>query len=295
MIGMGAIEQNGRVVLLTGASSGIGLALARKLTGSTYRVVATSRRNSIDKMRGELRAESENLLVRSLDVTVREDRERVVGEIAKRWGGVDILVNNAGISYRSVVEHMTTEEEQQQFAVNYFGPMALTRLVLPYMRSKRRGHIINVSSVSGMMAMPTMGAYSASKFALEGASEALWYEMRPWNIRVSLIQPGFVQSRSYKNVYKSKKSCEALHDDKAYAAYYRTMGEFIERLMLLSWATPESIAEKIIKTMRQRHPKLRIPATIDAHLFSIIRRILPRNLYHWVLYSNLPEIKTWVK
>ena len=104
-----------------------------------------------------------------------------------------------------------------------------------------------------------------------------------------------MQSRSNQHVYRSKNSRHDLHEDNAYAVYYKTMEEFIERLMLIAWATPESMAEMIVKTMRQTHPKLRIPATLDAQLFSVLRRVLPRKLYHWVLYRNLPAIRTWVK
>jgi short-subunit dehydrogenase len=104
-------------------------------------------------------------------------------------------ISRPSASYRAVVEHMSEPEEQHQFDTNYFGAVGLIRLVLPYMREIGRGKIINVSSVSGMLAMPTMGSYSASKYALEGLSEALWYEVRPLGINVSLIQPGFVKSK----------------------------------------------------------------------------------------------------
>jgi short-subunit dehydrogenase len=97
------------------------------------------------------------------------------------------------------VEHADIDERHAQHEVNYHGPMELVRLVLPTMREKRRGRIINVSSVSGMVAMPTMASYAASKFALEGATEALWYEVRPFKIRVSLVQPGFIRSSSFQN------------------------------------------------------------------------------------------------
>jgi len=101
---------------------------------------------------------------------------------------------------------MTVADEQLQMQTNYFGPLALIRDLLPSMREKGRGKIINVSSVSGMIAMPTMASYSASKHALKGASEALWYEMKPYGINVSLIQPGFIKSNSFHNVYFSHSS-----------------------------------------------------------------------------------------
>jgi len=189
------------VVLLTGASSGIGLALARKLWKSDYRVVMTARTTSLSRLSTEPFADNARFLIRPLDVTRAEERQRLIADIQDRWGGVDILINNAGIGFRSVVEHTSEADRLLVLETNYLSPMALIRLVLPGMRQKGAGRIISVSSVSGMMAMPTMGTYSASKFALEGATEALWYEVRPWNIQVSLVEPGFVRSHSFRNMY----------------------------------------------------------------------------------------------
>lgn len=281
------------VVLVTGASSGIGLALAHRLWKSRYRAVLTARRPSLEKLASAGFADTDQCLVRPLDVTVAQEREQLIAEIEARWNGVQVLINNAAISYRSVIEHLTEEEELDQLRTNYFGPLALTRLVLPGMRRRRWGRIINISSVGGMMAMPTMGAYSASKFALEGASEALWYEVRPWNIKVTLVQPGFIHSHSFTRVrwsHLAKKSVEA---DDEYAIYYRQMSAFIERLMRTAFSTSDRIAARIIQTMEMEAPPLRLPATLDAHFFALLRRLLPRRIYHWVLHKNLPGIEQW--
>lgn len=143
-----------------------------------YRVVLTAREKSILKLR-QYFIESQTVMIHPLDVTSVESREALILAIEKNWGGVDILINNAGISYRAVVEHMTDKDEMIQLEKNYLGPMALIRLALRRMREKGQGKIINVSSFSGMLATPTMSSYSASKYALEGAREALWYEMKP--------------------------------------------------------------------------------------------------------------------
>lgn len=282
------------VVLLTGASSGIGLALTKLLYNNpNYKLVATAREASLARLKEAGLADNENFLTLPLDVDLANQREAVVKQILNRFGRIDILINNAGISYRSVLEHMSEADEHQQMESNFFSPLALIRLVLPGMRDRRHGHIINVSSVGGMMAMPTMGSYSASKFALEGASEALWYEMKPWNIKVSLVQPGFVHSNSFRRVRFSKLATGALQSNDPYRVYYDSMGSFVETIMGLAVATSESIAVKIVRTMEQPNPPLRVPATIDAYFFSILRRFLPRRLYHWVLFHNLPQIKKW--
>jgi short-subunit dehydrogenase len=282
------------VVLVTGASAGLGRALARLLVPTDYRLILTARKSSLPRFAEAGIAENPRIWLRALDVTSAEERGGIVEEANDRWGGVDVLINNAGIAYRSVVEHATEEEGYEQMNINFRSPMELIRLTLPGMRAKRRGQIINVSSVGGMMAMPTMALYSASKFALEGATEALWYEVRPWNIRVSLVQPGFIRSDSFQNTVYTAKSSKAAEDaENPYYQHYYQMAGFIERLMLRSRATPETIARKIRRTMEQKNPPLRVPATFDASFFALLRRLLPRGVYHGMLLRGLPHFKLW--
>jgi NAD(P)-dependent dehydrogenase (short-subunit alcohol dehydrogenase family) len=282
-------------VLLTGASRGLGLAIARALIAShRYRVVLTAREDSLGRFTAAGIFEGEHIRLRALDVTSAEQRLTVVEEAAADWGGVDVLVNNAGITYRAVVEHITDMDRLAQFEVNYNGPMELTRLVLAGMRERRFGRIINVSSVGGMMAMPTMSVYSASKFALEGASEALFYEVRPWNISVTLVQPGFINSDGFEQVRYTGQSQTAQGIERSpYHAHYAFMSGFIGRMMRLSPATPESVARKVLGVIERARPPLRLPATLDASLFALLRRLLPRPVYHWVLYRMLPGVRYW--
>jgi NAD(P)-dependent dehydrogenase (short-subunit alcohol dehydrogenase family) len=164
-----------QTVLITGASTGIGLATARALALAQTRcqVFLKARQESLARFNVHAIGESKNVRIRPLDVTHAEEREAIIAEADRDWGGIDILINNAGVSYRAVVEHVEEHERLAQMDVNFRSPMELIRLVLPRMRAKRAGRIITVSSVGGMMVMPTIGAYSASKFALEGAHEAL--------------------------------------------------------------------------------------------------------------------------
>ncbi len=289
------MSQTSPIVLITGASSGIGLALARKLWQANFRVVATARTSSASWSDLQNLKEHEKFIIRGLDINIAEERIQLIKEIKNIWGDIDILVNNAGISFRAVVEQMTEEDELLQIKTNFISPMELTRLVLPGMRKKRAGRIINVSSVGGMMAMPTMGSYSASKFALEGASEALWYEMRPWNVKVTLVQPGFINSAAFSHVYLNKKAKNSIANKDDYHVYYWSMGEFVEKLMHRAKATSESVAEVIYQVMLKKNPPLRVAATLDAYFFGILRRILPRALYHQILYRMLPNISSWGK
>jgi len=286
--------QSEQTVLITGASAGIGLAIARASIRSNCRVFLTARQSSLPRFASRGVAESSRIRIRPLDVTRPEERQAVIEEAERDWGGIDVLINNAGLSYRAVVEHFDADHRVGQMDVNFRSPMELIRLVLPTMRAKRAGRIITVSSVGGMMAMPTMAGYSASKFALEGAHEALWYEVRPWGIRVTLVQPGFVDSDGFQKVRYTPQSDRSEHElAEPYHEHYVNMAPFIEKLMKLSPATPESVARVVLKTMRRRRPPLRVPATFDAWGFSLLRRILPRSTYHWLLYRMLPRVDTW--
>jgi NAD(P)-dependent dehydrogenase (short-subunit alcohol dehydrogenase family) len=283
------------VILITGCGSGLGYATAELLAKvQNYRVVITARRRAIEFLKAKF-PESDRIMVRELDVNEETQRQVLCSEISKTWGGVDILVNNAGISYRAVVEHMTEAEELHQLRTNYLGPMGLIREIVPQLRRKGRGKIINVSSVSGMVAMPTLSAYSASKYALEGASEALWYEMKPLGINVCLVQPGFVHSNSFFNVYYTRKAMDAEAGDEPYSDYYQHMTPFIEKMMRRSSATPEKIARLIVKVIQTENPPLWIPASLDAIVFYYVRRLLPRRLLMPFLFYCLPGSRHWAK
>lgn len=283
------------VVLVTGASTGIGLAIARRLSErSDARTILSARDASLPRLAAAGLREGERCRFHALDVTDARQREAVVEAAERHWGGVDVLINNAGITYRSVTEHLAPAEATLQLETNFLAPMELARLVLPGMRRKRAGRIVNISSVSGMMAMPTMGVYSASKFALEGASESLWYEARCWNVWVTLVQPGFIHSSSFRNVILSEQARRAAADPgDPYEVVYRSMAPFIERLMGLTPATPDRVADRVLRVLSMQRPPLRVSATLDARFFYLLRRLLPRRVYHAMLHHALPRVGEW--
>ena len=291
---MSTVARKSLRIVITGASTGVGLALARLLLPTKHRLTLTARESSLARLREAGFHDSERLFLCPLDITKGSERKAAIDATVARYGGIDVLVNNAGITYRSVTEHVTMPDLLAQMDVNFRSPMALIRLSLPYMRAQRWGRILNVSSVGGMMAMPTMGAYSASKWALEGMSEALWYEARPFNIHVSLIQPGFINSDGFEKVRFTGPSATGKdsHTD-PYYEHYRGMSGFIGKVMRAVPATSDSVARTIVRTIERERPPLRVPATMDAHLFALLRRLLPRPLYHWVLYRSLPGIRRW--
>ncbi len=282
------------VVLVTGASTGLGLAVSRLLSQNDFRLILTARSSALPRLEQAGFADNDRLWLRPMDVRSDAERRRVVDEAGERWGGIDVLLNNAGMAYRSVVEHINEEVIRDSMEVNFLAPLYLIRLVLPRMREKHAGRIINVSSVGGMMAMPTMAFYSASKFALEGATEALWYEVRPWNIKVTLVQPGFIHSDSFQNTrYTVESQAACLNAEHPYHPHYAHMAKFIAKFMEGALSTPDDVADKILSIIRRPDPPLRVPATPDAHVFSWIRRWLPRRLYHQALYWCLPHVRSW--
>jgi NAD(P)-dependent dehydrogenase (short-subunit alcohol dehydrogenase family) len=281
-------------ILITGATTGIGYALARRLLGSPHRLVLTARKSSMGRFAKLGIEASDRVCLLPLDVTIARERTELVEHIEARWGGVDVLVNNAGLSFRSALEHMTEADLLQQMATNYLGPMELTRLVLPHMRGQHFGKIVNVSSVGGMTAMPTMSAYSASKFALEGASESLWYEVRPFGVFVTLVRPGFVHSDGFEKVrYTAAGDTSLRTPEDPYHRHYLNMSELVEALMTITFFGPDDVAETIHDVIDAKNPPLRVAGTWDAHLFDALRRLLPARLYYRFLYSTLPRVWEW--
>ena len=179
-----------KTVLITGCSSGIGRATAYAFLEDDWRVYATARDTADIERLGEAGCD-----INTLDVTDPDDIERVVDRIVERDGRVDCLVNNAGYGQHGPIEDVPDDLLQRQFDVNLFGPHRLVRGVLPHMREREDGTIVNVSSVAGRLASPGMGAYSASKFAMEGYSDALRNEVAPHGVDVSVIQPGPVKTK----------------------------------------------------------------------------------------------------
>lgn len=181
-----------KTVLVTGCSSGFGRDMAKLFLAEGWNVAATMRTPSTTDF-----AAHERLLVTKLDVQDRASIDAAVSETIARFGGIDVLVNNAGFGLFGVFEETPRARMQEQFAVNVFGLMDVTRAVLPQMRKQRAGVIINVSSGAGVFTLPMISAYSASKFALEGFSEALSYELAPLNITVKICEPGGVLETNF--------------------------------------------------------------------------------------------------
>ena len=188
------------VALVTGTSTGIGFATALHLARHGHRVVATMRDLAkASPLQDAARAEGLPLVVRELDVTLPDSIERAVAATLAGEGPIDVLVNNAGIGGATPLELTPEAEHRAMFETNYWGAIRMIQAVLPSMRERRAGCIVNVTSIAGRIATPNQIAYSASKHALAAASEALAHEVHAFGIRVAIIEPGVVQTAIFEN------------------------------------------------------------------------------------------------
>jgi NAD(P)-dependent dehydrogenase (short-subunit alcohol dehydrogenase family) len=184
----GAMDKKAQTWLITGASSGLGYALAEYVLERGDRVVLAAR--SMNSMSALAARYPKTALAVGLDVTQSQQRIAAVQQAEVRFGGIDVLVNNAGIDFVGSIEEQDEEDYRALFEVNFFGAVAMLRLVLPGMRRRKSGTIVNMSSMDGLASLPANGYYSSSKFALEGLTEALWQEIEPIGLRAILVEPG---------------------------------------------------------------------------------------------------------
>lgn len=182
-----------KIILITGCSSGIGRELVNRLAQSGYQVVATARKvESLEGLNVSLKL--------PLDVTSGESITQAVNSTIDHFGQIDVLVNNAGYAVRGAVEEVPVQAANRMFDVNLFGVMRVIQAVAPQMRKQGSGTIINISSVSGKLVTPANGVYSASKFALEGLSDALRLELEPFGVHVVIVEPGSIKTQFHNKV-----------------------------------------------------------------------------------------------
>jgi NAD(P)-dependent dehydrogenase (short-subunit alcohol dehydrogenase family) len=252
-----------RVAIVTGASSGIGEATARRLQDLGYTVYAAARR--VERM-----APLAGAGIRPIGVDLTDDASMVglVRNVIAGTGRVDILVNNAGYGSLGAVEDVGLIEARRQFDVNLFGLARLTQLVLPHMRSQRRGHIINVSSIGGRMAQPLGGWYHATKFAVEGLSDSLRMELAPFGIHVVVIEPGAIRTEW------SEIAADNLVATSASGAYANQVARVEVLLRNPGGSSPDVIATAVAKAVTSRRPKTRYVVGMGAKPILFARRHL---------------------
>lgn len=244
-------------ILITGCSSGFGRATAELFAARGWNVVATMR--NLDDA-GELERRP-NVLATTLDVQDQESIGHAVDAAVGRFGRIDALVNNAGFGLFGVFESTSDDKVREQFEVNLFGAMAVTRAVLPHMRRRRAGTIVNVSSGAGVFGLPMLSLYCASKFALEGFSEALSYELAALGITVKLVEPGGVLETGFGA--RSGREAGATEPIADYADFGAAAARVFEGLRQQRLSSTEDVAEVIFGAVTDASPRLRYVATED--------------------------------
>ena len=266
---------NKKVALITGASSGFGELSAVLLAEKGYRVFGTSRR--------EKSAAPQNVEMLVLDVQSDQSVLACIENLLALTNRIDLLVNNAGQAHASVIEETSSQEATDVFETNFWGVVRVTSAVLPAMRQQRSGHVINVSSLAGLIGAVGQGFYSASKFALEGYSEALSIEVEQFNIKVSLIEPGFFKTNLHQSMLPGTNIL----------ADYKSLHNAIESSLkqaILQGDDPEKVAKMIVSIASSKSPRLRYRVGSDAIWVPRLKALLPESLFRLGLKRrfNLP-------
>ncbi len=277
------------VVLVTGCSTGIGRAAAEDLARRGHVVYATARRpESVEELQRWAAGLGSEARVARLDVQHPATIEETVTRVLDEQGRIDVLVNNAGFGQAGAFEDIPLEHWRRQFEVNLFGLIEVTRRVLPGMRERGSGRIINVSSVVAHVVVPFMGAYAASKHALDAASAALRMEVKRWGIRVVLIEPGPIQTEFRRNVLDNAQQSmgeDSRIEDSPYAEAYR--------LMTRRRPGPEpgggtalDVAVAIRRAVESHRPRTRYTVTPIARWVPLMARLLPDRVFDAVMIRS---------
>jgi len=272
-----------KVAIVTGSSSGNGFETSLLLAKNGFYTYATMR--NIDKstrIKEIAKKDSLPLEVLQLDVTDDKSVTDAINVISNRQGRIDVLVNNAGYEHHGAVEELSIEEIKTQFETNFFGAVRVMKAVLPVMRKQRSGAIVNISSIGGKIGVPLNSAYVGSKFALEGFSESIKYELEGFGIKVILIEPGAVNTNYLEN---SKQAQTAMIPDSPYAEFSKKVSEGVrERFKHTNSSSPMQVAEVILGAIKSEKPNTRYLVGNDAVTIMEKRK-----------KSSDSELERWIK
>lgn len=276
-----------RVVLITGCSSGIGEATARRLAQAGWVVYATARQpDALTALRDA------GCRILPLDVEQEASMQAAVERILRECGGIGALVNNAGYSQSGAIEDVPLDRVRRQFETNVFGLIRLTQLVLPGMRARRQGRIVNIGSMGGRFSLPGGGIYHATKHALEAISDSLRFEVQGFGIRVVLVQPGLIRT------HFSAAASASLTAMPTSAGPYGTFTREVERITRESYLTgslapfggpPEAVAEVVERALTERDPRPRYRVTWSATILMTLRALLPDRAWDAFLRRTYPQ------
>ena len=272
-----------KTVLITGTSKGIGLETALTFGRAGYKVFATMRNpEAASDMKQKIKNESLDITISKMDVDSDSSVKQCMDAVIQKHGSLDVLVNNAGIERHGSIEEMSMDDFQAIINTNYLGVLRCTKAVLPQMRKNKEGCIINVASVAGHIANSPLGGYAASKHALEAISEALAQEVKPFNVKVAIIEPGIINTQMASDI--------TVNDESIYPHSKRFAGLFTASLKTPT--PPSLVADKIFEVAENNNWKLRHPVGPDAEPFIAWRASMSDE--QWVDW-NAANDEEWYK
>lgn len=254
--------QDKGVALVTGASSGIGLVTARTLANAGYRVFGTSRKPA---------ESSQGVTMLVCDVTDEASVRMLIDEVMAQAGRIDLVVNNAGIGLLGGAEESSIAQARRLFDVNVFGVASVVNAVLPIMRKQKRGRIINMSSILGLIPSPYNAFYASTKHAIEGYTESLDHEVRSFGIRVLLVQPGLTRTAFEENLTRADRPLPEYAGERA-------RSESMMRRWVEAGDPPQIVADTVLEAATERKPKLRYSAGKQSRQVRSLRRFMPERL-----------------
>ncbi|MEW5894330.1 MAG: SDR family oxidoreductase [Candidatus Omnitrophota bacterium] len=274
-----------KVILITGCSSGFGMLAASRFASQGHYVIATMRNlNKQGMLADELKRRQAQTEIYQMDVLDRESIQYVIREIGAKHGSIDVLINNAGIIIGGAFEDLSDDEIRLVMETNFFGVQNVTRAVIPLMRQKRSGRIINISSISGFYGSPGLGAYNASKWALEGFSESLYYELKPFGINVILIEPGAYKTKIFGE--NANLARNFLNEESPYYKMSAFLKNRIDESLKDNYREPEEVVKVIERAMNDTFPKLRYTTEIEGKVLRFLKVFLPFRLFSFI-YQRL--------
>ncbi len=282
-------KMNKKIAVITGASSGFGLLTTLELAKKDFLVIATMR--NLEKQ-GNLISQAtqlnlqQNITVQQLDVTDQNSIHNFQLYI-KEINRVDLLINNAGYATGGFVEEIPVEEYRKQFETNLFGAISITQLVLPYMREQKSGKIINISSISGQVGFPGLSPYVSSKYALEGWSESLRLEVKPFGIDVALVEPGSYNT----NIWEVGKQLATNQSDTT-SPYKEYMNKIKKHMNSGSdtFGNPIDVANKIVEIAESKRTNLRYPIGKGVKFMIFAKKILPWRLWEYLVLKTFKKM-----
>jgi len=273
-----------RVALITGCSSGIGYETALMLGRNGFRTFATMRNTKkSDSLQEIIRKEGLDVSIQQLDVNDNASIENTINNIKNEANRIDVLINNAGFGLVGFFEDLTLDEIRDQFETNFFGALNITKKIIPIMRLQKSGTIINISSGAGQVGFPGISAYVSTKFAIEGFSESLMYELLPYGIKVVIIEPGVIKTNFFRNCKVSE------HSVKKNSTYSTSLDKFQKNIEIMQEhaTSPTDVAKVIIQVLGNSEPKQRYIVGNDVAMILEAKKNLSDNEFKKMMIQNI--------